>query len=202
MLRETVELLDAAQQGHNAKAMGAIITQELKRRFGCTRVSLGLVHGHFIRAIAMSGVDEIDRTAAAIEPLEALMEECAAQDSEVIFPPPSNLEPMMRRVTRDHEHFSRAMGPAAILSLPLRVEGGIVGVVVLEREPTDPLPLAATARPTAACSPSCAIGLATSPAPSQARATPVSSSCSSCASSRWWVERLFPFLRACRHQAA
>ncbi|MCX5691504.1 MAG: efflux RND transporter periplasmic adaptor subunit [Planctomycetota bacterium] len=145
MLRETVELLDAAQQGQNAQAMGSIITQELKRRFGCTRVSLGLVHGHFIRVIAMSGVDEIDRTAAAIEPLEALMEECAAQDSEVIFPPPSNLEPMMRRVTRDHEHFSRAMGPAAILSLPLRVEGGIVGVVVLEREPTDPLPLAATA---------------------------------------------------------
>jgi RND family efflux transporter MFP subunit len=143
MLRETVELLDAAQQGHDARAMASIIAQELKRRFGCTRVSLGLIEGEFVRVAALSGADEIDRTAAAIGPLEAAMEECAAQDSEIAFPQAAQTDASMRRVTRAHEHLSRSLGPAAILSLPLRVEGGIVGVVVLEREPSDPLPLAA-----------------------------------------------------------
>ncbi|MEI7658922.1 MAG: hypothetical protein WCK33_12755, partial [Phycisphaerae bacterium] len=73
MLREAVELLDAAQQGHDASAMGAIIAQELKRRFGCTRVSVGMVEGDFMRVAAMSGIDRVDRTAAAIGPLEAVM---------------------------------------------------------------------------------------------------------------------------------
>jgi RND family efflux transporter MFP subunit len=145
MLREAVELLDAAQQGRDASAMGAIIAQELKRRFGCTRVSVGMVEGDFMRVAAMSGVDRVDRTAAAIGPLEAVMEECAAQDAEVIFPQAADIEPALRRVTREHERFSATMGPCAMLSLPLRVEGGIVGVVVLEREPTDPLPLPAAA---------------------------------------------------------
>lgn len=145
MLREAVELLDAAQQGTDASAMGAIIAQELKRRFGCTRVSVGMVEGDFIRVAAMSGTDRVDRTAAAIGPIEAVMEECAAQDAEVIFPQAADIEPALRRVTREHERFSSQLGPCAMLSLPLRVEGGIVGVVVLEREPSDPLPLPAAA---------------------------------------------------------
>src|SRR5688572_9883820 len=61
-LRETLELLDAAQQGGDAETMGALFCHELARRFGCTRVSLGLVRtGGRLKLTAVSGADELDR---------------------------------------------------------------------------------------------------------------------------------------------
>ncbi len=145
MLRETLELLDTSQQGASAGTMGAIMCNELQRRFNCTRVSIGLVQRDFIRLAAVTGADEIDRNAPAVECLEEAMEECAAQDVEIVYPPPASAEAdsAQRRVTRAHEDLSRKFGPAAVLSLPLRVEGDLVGVVVLEREARDPFPAGA-----------------------------------------------------------
>ncbi len=144
-LRETLEMLDASQQGSDASAMAAIMCHELQRRFGCTRVSIGLVHGDAVRLIAVSGSDELDRRGPAVKSIEAAMEECAAQDVEVIFPPPpeSESDPAHRRVTRAHDELSRKFGPSAMLSLPLRVSGDLAGVMLLERETADPFPIGA-----------------------------------------------------------
>lgn len=141
-LRETLELLDTSQQGASAEAMGSLMCHELQRRFGCTRVSIGLVQRDRLRLTAVSGADDLDRKGEAVGHLENAMEECADQDIEVVYPPPPQLEadPGERRVTRAHETLSRRFGPAAMLSLPLRVEGDLVGVVLLEREETDPFP--------------------------------------------------------------
>lgn len=141
-LREAIELLDAAQQGQSAAAMAAILCHELKRRFGCARVSIGLEWRGAIRLEAVSGADELDRRSPAIRTIESAMEECATQDIEVLYPPPEALEsdPGERRVTRAHADLSRQYGPASILSLPLRVEGDLVGVALLERAADDPFP--------------------------------------------------------------
>jgi hypothetical protein len=145
MLRETLELLDISQQGQSAGTMGAIMCNELQRRFGCTRVSIGLVHRELIRLEAVTGADQVDRNAAAVVTLEDVMEECAAQNAEIVYPPLAEHEgdPAQRRVTRAHDELSRKFGPSAVLSLPLRVEGALVGVAVLERPATDPFPAGA-----------------------------------------------------------
>lgn len=147
ILRQTLELLDLSQQGRDASSMGAIMCQELRRRFACTRVSIGLVKRGAMRLAAVSGAEEIDTSAPGVEPLESAMEECAAQDVEVVYPPPPEAErdPAQRRVTRAHDELSRRYGPSAILSLPLRVEGDLVGVVVMERAAEDPFSLNAAA---------------------------------------------------------
>ncbi len=140
-LKETLELLDASQQGSDCGSMGALVCHELQRRFGCTRVSIGLVKGHDLRLVAVSGADALDRRSAAGVALEGVMEECADQDAEVIFPPPESGEsPAERRVTRAHAEFSAKLGPCAMLSLPLRVEGDLVGALVLERPPGEGFP--------------------------------------------------------------
>ncbi len=140
-LRETLEMLDAAQRGATAQAMGNLFCDELRRRFGCSRVSVGLVQGHDIRAVAISGADTIDRRNPAVESLEAVMDECADQDIEVVFPQDDDLAPAERRVVRAHGELSRSFGPSSIVSLPLRVDGDLVGVAVLERDADDPFPL-------------------------------------------------------------
>lgn len=141
LLRQTLELLDASQQGQNAAAMGSLLCHELARRFGCTRVSIGLVgRGDRLRVVAVSGTDQVDRKGAAAETIEAAMEECAAQDIEVAYPAPDDPEPSERRVVRAHDALSKKFGPSAMISLPLRVEGDLVGVVLLERTASDPFP--------------------------------------------------------------
>jgi hypothetical protein len=139
-LRETLEMLDAAQRGASAASMASLFCDELRRRFACSRVSVGLVQGHDIRAVAISGADTIDRRNPAVEALEAAMDECADQDIEVTYPQSEDLTPAERRVVRAHGELSRSFGPSSIVSLPLRVDGDLVGVAVLERDAEDPFP--------------------------------------------------------------
>lgn len=141
LLREALELLDAALQGQSAPSMGSLLCHELQRRFGCTRASIGLVGGgDRLRLVAVSGSEDIDRRAPAAEALEAAMEECALQDIELVWPEARDTDAAQARVLHAHEKLSLAFGPSSILSLPLRVEGDLVGVAVLEREISDPFP--------------------------------------------------------------
>jgi len=141
-LRETLELLDTTLEAPSAEAMGSVVCHELRRRFGCSRVSIGLIHRGRVRLRAVSGSDNLDRRGAAVEAIEDAMEECAEQDAEILYPQPPAAEhdPGTRRITRAHESLSTRFGPSAMLSLPLRVEGHLVGVALLEREPTEPFP--------------------------------------------------------------
>ena len=147
LLRQTLELIDVALEGESARGMASIMATELGRRFGCTRVSIGLIEGSGDRIglVAVSGAEDLDRKGPAAEALIDAMEECALQDIELVYPPLASEDtpPGAKRVLRAHERLSQAFGPSAILSLPLRVEGDLVGVVLLEREASDPFPPAA-----------------------------------------------------------
>ena len=144
LLRETLELLDAAQQGQDARAMSSLMATELARRFGCSRASIGLIAGGSgrIRLWAVSGSDDLDKKGPAAETLEEAMEECALQDIELLYPAPTGSEddPASRRVLQAHDRLSQRFGPSAICSFPLRVEGDLVGVVTMERPASDPFP--------------------------------------------------------------
>jgi hypothetical protein len=143
-LRETLELLDAAQQGVNAETMGQLFCNELERRFGCTRVSIGLVKGQAIKMVSVGNTDDLKKYSAVAESLEGVMEECADQDVEILYPQPlqedGTIDPGERRVTYAHSQHSEKFGPVALASLPLRVSNDLVGVVVMEREQADPFP--------------------------------------------------------------
>ena len=146
LLRETLELIDTSQQGQTARSMASIMASELARRFACTRVSIGMfgVGSDRVHLSAISGSDDIDSKGPAADALEDAMEECALQDIELLYPTPGNgADPGARRVLRAHERLSQTFGPSAILSLPMRVQGDMVGVVVLERDAGDPFPPAA-----------------------------------------------------------
>ncbi|MEL6497921.1 MAG: HlyD family efflux transporter periplasmic adaptor subunit [Planctomycetota bacterium] len=144
ILRETLVLLDRAQQGTDARSMASLMVDELRRRFACTRVSIGLINADRVRVMAVSGSDDLDKHAPAVEAIEGVMEETALQDAEVIFPAPETIEsdPGERRVIHEHARLSEMFGPSSIVSLPLRIDGDLIGVIVLERDQTDPFPAA------------------------------------------------------------
>ncbi len=137
-LREALDLIDKSNQGHDTGEMAAMFCNELQRRFGCTRVSIGLIHGHSVRVVAIGGAEHLDRRSEFAEALEAVMEECADQDTEIRYPQPAEADPSERRVVRAHASLSERFGPCAIASFPLRIEEGLIGVVVMERDAADP----------------------------------------------------------------
>ena len=92
--------------------MGRLMCHELARRFGCTRVSIGLIAHDRVRLTGVSGADSMDRKGAAIEAIEAAMEECADQDAEIHDPPPpgQEVDPAEHRVTRAPSSSRRGSG--------------------------------------------------------------------------------------------
>ncbi len=137
-LREALDLLDKSNQGHNTSEMAAMFCNELQRRFGCSRVSIGLINHHSIRVVAIGGSEHLDKRSELAEALEAVMEECADQDTEIRFPQPVEADVSERRVVRAHASLSERYGPCSVASFPLRIEDGLIGVVVMERDAADP----------------------------------------------------------------
>ena len=137
-LREALDLLDKSNQGHDTSEMAAMFCNELQRRFGCVRVSIGLINHHALRVVAIGGSERLDKRSELAEALDAVMEECADQDTEIRFPQPVEADVSERRVVRAHASLSERYGPCAVASFPLRIEEGLIGVVVMERDAADP----------------------------------------------------------------
>ncbi len=98
-------------------------------RFQCDRASVGWLEGGYIRLRAMSRTEQFDRQMAAAQALEIAMEECVDQDEEILWPPSEGTT----SVARDHEKFAVEQKSGHVASLPLRLDGKVVGVLTCER---------------------------------------------------------------------
>lgn len=103
---------------------------ELATRFRAFRVTLGWRQGRYVRLQAVSHMERFERKMEVVQKLEAVMEEAFDQDQEILWP---ELEDSLA-IIRDHAAFAASQGTAFLLSLPLRVDGEPVGVVVIERQ--------------------------------------------------------------------
>lgn len=105
------------------------LANELASRYDCSRVSLGWIESGYARLQAMSHVEKFEERTSAVHVVEACMEETADQDEEIVWPPPQGL----KTVTRAHEEYVRNFGPGALVTLPLRLDGEVVGALMCER---------------------------------------------------------------------
>ena len=105
---------------------------EIAARYGCTRVSLGWLQGNYVRLQSISHMERFEKKMAVVQSLETVMEEAFDQDEEVLYPRPKG----NNAVVRDHENYARIEGAEYIVSLPIRIDGGPVGVLTCERSGT------------------------------------------------------------------
>lgn len=106
------------------------LCNELASRYRCSRVSLGWMEGAYARLQTMSHVEKFERRTSAVQLLEAAMEEAAEQDEEIVFPRAPGPGP----VTRAHAEYAREMTVGHVVSLPLRLEEEVLGVLTCERQ--------------------------------------------------------------------
>jgi len=116
-----------AEKRYVAAAM--TFCNEIASRYRCDRVSLGWLHGAYIRVQAISHMERFEKKMVVVQSLETAMEEAFDQDEEVLWPRPDG----SLAVTRDHEKYSREQGAQCIVSLTIRLDDKPVGVLTCER---------------------------------------------------------------------
>lgn len=128
-LRSGMEVLAAVNERTRFRSAAMAVCNEIASRWGCERVGLGLLKGRYVQLKALSHTEKISRKMKLVQDIEAAMEECLDQDVEVLHPS----GPEDTFVSRAAAELSEAQGRTNVLSLPLRREGGPVGVLTVER---------------------------------------------------------------------
>lgn len=111
-------------------AMSMALCNEVRDRFRCSRVSLGIYEEPYVRVKAISNMDRFEKKMNVVQRLEAAMEEAVDQDEDILYPP----NDANTAITRDHQSYAAAEGAAFILTLPIRLNGQTVGVLCFERD--------------------------------------------------------------------
>jgi multidrug resistance efflux pump len=124
-----LDLNVSVNQSTRFLAAALALCNTIATRLRCDRVSLGWLAGGYVRLRAISRTEHFDRQMAAAQALEVMMEECADQDEELLWPASKD----QSAVTRDHEKFASEQKVSYLLSLPLRMNGKVVGVLSCER---------------------------------------------------------------------
>jgi hypothetical protein len=106
------------------------VVNEVAARCHCQRVSVGWLRGGFTRLRAISHAEKVERKSPLVTLVEAAMDECAEQDTEIILP----LREDDSTASRDHGILVAETRNDATVSLPLRDQGAVVGVILVERE--------------------------------------------------------------------
>ena len=133
-LRRVLEVLDVVNKSKRFLSAAMALCNEIATRLSCSRVSLGILKGRYVRVRAMSHTDTFGREMDVVQAIEAAMEECLDQDVEVIHP---KGEAAMY-ADRASAKLSVCHGPSNVLSLPIREDGNVMAVMTLERSPKQP----------------------------------------------------------------
>ncbi|MBE0535452.1 MAG: HlyD family efflux transporter periplasmic adaptor subunit [Phycisphaerae bacterium] len=136
-LQSAIETLAATNRFNRFGSAAMSFCNEIASQWHCQRVSTGFLKGRYVQLRAMSHTEHFNRKMEIVGNLEAVMEESLDQDIEVAFPGTEDNPCIVRAAA----HFSSRHGPVALLSLPLRFTGNVVGVVTLERSPDNPFRL-------------------------------------------------------------
>lgn len=128
-LARALDVLAAVNEHKKFSPAAMTLVNELVNRFSAERVTLGWVHGYYVKISTISGTEQFQRKMQVLQQLEAAMEECRDQDEEIIFPAPEGSE----AIIKDHLQYSTDSASPALLSAPIRVEGEVVAVITLER---------------------------------------------------------------------
>lgn len=124
-----LDLVSALNVHRRFLPVAMTLCNELATRHQCDRVSLGWLVDGYAEVIAISRSERFERKMEAIKNLEAVMEEALDQDEVIVWPEPDG----PRMVTRAHEKFSAFSNVPSLCSVPLRLEGEAVAVLVCER---------------------------------------------------------------------
>jgi RND family efflux transporter MFP subunit len=128
--QNVLQMATAAATGTGFKHSATALCNELQSRTGALRVSLGWLKRYDIKLKAISHTEQFDKKQELVTVLERVMDECADQEEIVAYDPENSAA--SAHVTRDAANLSRREGNVVVVSVPLRRQAEIIGVLTLE----------------------------------------------------------------------
>jgi multidrug resistance efflux pump len=107
------------------------LTGELSNRFHCERVSLGWVKNGYVVIKAISHTDSFEKKMEVVSDLEHAMEESMEQGACIEYPFESDKN---LYISKAHEYYYKKHNSGYLLSVPIEIEGVILGILSFERE--------------------------------------------------------------------
>ncbi len=116
------------------KFVGAtmLLVNELSSRMRADRVSLGWLTKGYIRARAVSHMENFSKHMEGVQELEAAMEEAYEQDSEIVWPASDAGDAPL--ISRDHRKYADSQTAGHLVSVPIRDGDKPIAVLTLERK--------------------------------------------------------------------
>lgn len=128
-MREALDVLAVINGQRKFAPASMALVNEVASRLEAERACLGWVSDPYVRVVAVSGTEKFERKMEILQDLEAAMEESRDQDEELVWPAPSK----SNAIYHDHEVYARKSESACLLSVPIRDDGKVVGVLTVER---------------------------------------------------------------------
>lgn len=127
--RDVVEIVSLLIYQKKFLLASMTLVNELATRFNCSKVSLGWRRKEYVEAIALSHREDFIRKSEVINKLEFVYEECFDQDIEIHYPHVDD----EFVITHAHEEYYEDNKTQDLLSLPLRVDIDVKGVILFEK---------------------------------------------------------------------
>lgn len=108
---------------------GFALVNRLARHFGCHQVQLAVAKRHKLRVLAMSHAAWFDDRAEIVHLALQAMHEAYDQRQRIAWP-----DTATGSVAVAHKRYAEQAGSGALCSLPLVADGGVAGVLLLERD--------------------------------------------------------------------
>lgn len=128
-LRKAMDVLAAVNQHGRFGSTAMALCNEMASQWQCERVSLGFLKGRYVQVKAISHTEDFSRKMQVVQDLEAAMEECLDQDSEIVHPAPEDCA----YISRATAELSKRHGPLSVASFPIRQDESVQAVLTLER---------------------------------------------------------------------
>jgi hypothetical protein len=125
---EVLELLNLIKDEKKFVLACMKLVNELSLKFDSSRVSIGWKTNEYINLIAISHLEKFDEKSEIVKKLQYVYEECGDQEKNISYPNEN-----VNLVTKAHEDYSRINLLSNIISIPIKIEDEVMGVVTLER---------------------------------------------------------------------
>ncbi len=125
-----LELVGTSLEHERFRAAATTVATELSSRLDLERVTIGFVHRGHMRVEALSHSARFDQRANLIRDLGLAMDEASDQDTTIVHPRPAGIGTIL---VRAHEQLVRQHGSGSICTVPIALEGRIVGAFSFER---------------------------------------------------------------------
>lgn len=123
----------ALQAERSEREAALALVNRVAREFGCHQVLLGVAGGKTLKVLAVSSSAVFEEHASAIHLAAQAMHEAFDQRQTIVWPA-ADAQADAARVAVAHRRYAEASAAAALCSVPLVGVGGVVAVLLLERD--------------------------------------------------------------------